>query len=56
MILSTGVVKENFVKNLELKSETQMVEAVVLKMFYCKEGQMIVTGHLRLESISWEIL
>ena len=43
---------QNFVKNLVLESETQMVEAVVLKIFYCKEGQMIVTGHLRLESIS----
>lgn len=43
---------QNFLKNLELELETQMVEAVILNVFYHKECRMIVTGHLQLESIN----
>lgn len=44
MAPSTGVAKENLLKNLELALQTQMVKAVVLKIFYLEERQMIVTG------------
>lgn len=43
MAPSTGVAKENLLKNLELALETQMVKAVVLNIFYLEECQMIVT-------------